>query len=228
VRITAIRRSRRARHLLDVELDGERRLTLPDEAVVREGLNVGNELSAAEIEILETEEARCLARETALRMLSSRGRTRADLARRLERRGHDREIVASVVQQLAEAGLLDDDAVAREYVRARITHRPLGPGRLAAGLRAKGLDDAAARSTIDRVLREEGVTELEAAARVAEGWLARTPGARSILADLSDAKGARRARQRLLRHLLGRGFSRSVAGQVARSAGGSDPGAAGP
>lgn len=75
-----------------------------------------------------------------LRLLSFRPRTCAELRQRLLRRGFASELVDRVVAQAQEAGLADDRAFARLYAEERLTSRARPRRRVAAELRAKGVE----------------------------------------------------------------------------------------
>lgn len=239
MRITAMRRSRGSRRLLTIEVDGEPRFRLPDELVAREGLAVGRELGAAEVAALERAAAEHGALDAALRLLARKARTRAELARRLGGRGFAPEVVAAALDRLAGRGLLDDAVVAAEHARARVSQLPRGPRAIVAELRARGVDDAAARAAVDRAMEEEGLSELDLARRVARKWLARGGASPRSTARTRDAapspggspeRGATRRggaggdihhralRLRLLQHLLRKGFGKAVAHEAAREA----------
>ena len=79
------------------------------------------------------------ARLVAAELLSRRAWTRAELARRLTRRGAPAPVVAEVVADLVARGYLDDAAFARRGVEAR-SSRGYGPARLRAELRARGVE----------------------------------------------------------------------------------------
>src|SRR5262249_35679669 len=71
-------------------------------------------------------------------LLARRPWTRADLARRLVRRGAPGEVAATVVADLTARGYLDDAAYARQWVESRSV-RGYGAARLRAGRRRRGV-----------------------------------------------------------------------------------------
>jgi regulatory protein len=76
---------------------------------------------------------------TLLRALERRAYARADLGRRLARKGHRGEAVTSALERAAAMGLLDDAAFARNFVETRAA-RGRGPARLVRDLQAMGVD----------------------------------------------------------------------------------------
>ena len=76
---------------------------------------------------------------TALRALERRSFARADLGRRLRRKGHTPEAVEAALSRAADRGFLDDAAFAANYVETRAA-RGRGPLRLTRDLLAMGVE----------------------------------------------------------------------------------------
>jgi regulatory protein len=118
-----------------------------------------------------------------------RPRTRAELAKALQRRGVDEEVAASVLDRYDEVGLIDDAAFARAWVTSRHAGRGLARRALANELRQRGVDSdlvnaalddldgeteaATARALVDRKIRTMGSAPPEAMFRRLVGMLAR-------------------------------------------------------
>jgi regulatory protein len=133
-----------------------------------------------------------VAREVCLRLLTDRARTRQELAQALRRKGVPDEAAHTVLERFDEVGLIDDAALAGQWVRSRHGHRGLARRAIAMELRRKGVSDEdagealaevdaeseerRARELVDRKLRSlaVGTTEQRAAAgRRLVGMLAR-------------------------------------------------------
>ncbi|MGB7961470.1 MAG: regulatory protein RecX [Propionicimonas sp.] len=142
-----------------------------------------------------------VAREIALRQLTVRARTEAELRTALTRRNVPTDAVDEVVERFSGVGLLDDAAYARDWVAAG--ERRLKSRRsLAQELSAKGID----RETIEGALAGlDDETELEVARA-----LARRKAAATLGLDYSV-----RCR-RLAGALARRGFSGSVVALIVR------------
>jgi regulatory protein len=80
------------------------------------------------------------ARELCLRLLSSRPRTRSELADAMRRRGVPDEAAEAVLARFTDAGLIDDAAFARAWVESRHHHRGLARRALSAELKRRGVD----------------------------------------------------------------------------------------
>jgi len=139
--------------------------------------------------------------EAGLRLLSVRAHARAEIRRKLGRRGYDSLEIDAAVARLIELGYLDDSAFARSLVRRRGALR--GPLALSAELAARGVD----RAQADEAVAEfDPSSQLASATRLAERLSARKTviGYREML----DVVGSR---------LLRRGFSPAVVRAACRA-----------
>jgi regulatory protein len=129
-------------------------------------------------------------RTAALALLAGRDFGRAELGRRLERRGYPTEVVAVVVDGLVAERLLSESRFVEQFIRQH-AGRGRGPARIRAELRERGVPDA----EVDAGL-----------AAAAEDWAARARDVRRRRFGLSPPGDyAERARQ--ARFLQYRGFS---------------------
>ena len=105
------------------------------------------------------------ARETALRLLGYRTRSRAELAAALAGKGVPEDIAESVLDRYTEVGLINDTALADTLVRDRHTQRgDVGPA-LAADLRKRGVSDATAAEALAQITPEDEASRALALAR---------------------------------------------------------------
>jgi regulatory protein len=146
-RITALVPEPRGPGSVRIEVDGERFASVSPDVVRTHGLHVGRELDETLRARLEVEADVEAAYRTALRSIERRSFARADLGRRLLRKGHAHEAVEAALARAAEHGLLDDTAFAVNYVETRST-RGRGPLRLTRDLLAMGVE----RGIVDRAV----------------------------------------------------------------------------
>jgi regulatory protein len=95
-----------------VELDGARWRTVPAEVVVRLRLGVGEELDRPRARELARELRRARAVDTALRAVSRREQSTAELDRRLRQRGFAPGLREETLNRLERVGLVDDERYA--------------------------------------------------------------------------------------------------------------------
>lgn len=138
-------------------------------------------------------------RQKALRLLARRERSRAEIAQLLGRYCDDEGAISAVVAELQAAGWLSESRLATSLVLSRRSRA--GAARIRQELARRGV----ARDVIAESTRGLEAGDLEAAMAL---WRRRfgTPAA--------DRSG----RERQMRFLLNRGFSRAVAAKVLRAA----------
>ncbi|WP_415154731.1 regulatory protein RecX [Propionicimonas sp.] len=142
-----------------------------------------------------------MAREIALRQLTVRARTRAELERALARRNVPAEVVREVLDRLTDVGLVDDAVFARDWLAAG-ERRHKSRRALLAELATKGVD----RDVVEGVLAElDGDNDY----LVARGFAERKAASMRAL----DPQVRYR---RLAGALARRGFAASVVAQVTR------------
>jgi regulatory protein len=192
-KITAIRAGRRQGKRANVFLDGGFAFSLEAEVAITEGLQVGQELSANQIEALARSDCfhRCL--NTAANYLGYRPRSEFELRERLQRRGFDGDSVEAVLAKLKEQGLVDDMAFAQFWRDNRQSFSPRSQWLTKLELRQKGV----AADIIDQVV--DTVDNADSAYRAA------LSKARSL--SRSDYQSFRR---RLGEYLKRRGFGYGV------------------
>ena len=110
----------------------------------------------------------------ALRLIVVGQRSRSDLKRRLMRSGHSEADALAAVDRLAEAGLVDDEALASRLAENLAMGHRLGPRGIEHKLRRKGLPTDLARQVSTQALEHADTAEMAAAlARKRIGQMAR-------------------------------------------------------
>ncbi|OFS37814.1 recombination regulator RecX [Corynebacterium sp. HMSC069E04] len=149
----------------------------------------------------EAEAAKAPVRSRALGLLDQRARSRKELRDRLVAADFEPEVVDTVVDDLAGAGLVDDEAFAKEWVRQRHARRGKSARALNLELKEKGVEAA------DRAIALEQVTEEseEVVARQVAEKKART---------LKRVPADRHERDKFLRRIVGtlarRGYNQEL------------------
>jgi regulatory protein len=149
------------------------------------------------------ERPRTSVKDRALRLLSVRSRSRAELRNRLVRAGYEPFEVEEAIADLEAVGLVDDERFALEYAEHQ---RRRGMGRRAgmAALRAKGVDRDLAERAVGETNPED---EAEPALELARGRLDRL---RTVAPEI--------AQRRTVDFLLRRGYEPNVARTAVRRA----------
>lgn len=184
--VTSLRERKRGK--VEVQLDGEPWRVLPATVVVRAELRVGRRLDRETARLLARELRRDNALGRATRALSSRDRSRGELAARLEEAGVSEAARDEALGTLEAAGLVDDTRVAESRAR-ELARRGYGDAAIRSDLRLRRISSETIAAAI-----EELDPEAERAA-CALGGEERTP--------------------KVLRRLASRGFSRDTLEELA-------------
>jgi regulatory protein len=144
-------------------------------------------------------EPEAVAREIALRRLTVRARTRAELAADLARRNVPAEAAASVLDRFTEVGLIDD----ADYARMWVAGKPgVSSRRLKDQLRTKGVSADDIDAAVGEITHDD---DLAAARAFATKRLRSLTGVDEVVRD-----------RRLAGALARRGFGPGIVAQVLR------------
>lgn len=150
--ITALRFQQGTADRVNVYLDGRYAFALP--ALDAAQLRIGQFLDDAAIAQLQATDRRQKAYDRAVRYLSFRPRSVAEVRRYLAKTEDDPEVIEAVIVRLLENSYLDDGDFARFWVENRQRFRPKGTTVLRQELRQRGVDPeavAAALATVDPI-----------------------------------------------------------------------------
>jgi regulatory protein len=138
--ITKLNAGKSREKRVNVFLDGKFTFSLLAEVALKEGLQVGQELSASQVEALTRSDHyhRCF--NAAIRFLGYRPRSEAEIRQRLQRHGFDSNLTEKVMTKLKEQGLVDDNAFARFWKENRESFSPRSRWLTRLELQRKGLD----------------------------------------------------------------------------------------
>ena len=192
-KITKLTAGKSREKRVNVFLDGKFAFSLLAEVALKEGLQVGQELSDSQVTALAKSDHyhRCF--NAAIRFLGYRPRSEAEIRQRLQRHGFDSDCIERVLAQLKEQGLVDDTAFARFWKENRESFSPRSRWLTRLELQRKGL----AGGIIEQVADE--VDDSDSAYRAAL-----SKARRLSPSDYQDF------RRRLGEHLRRRGFGYEV------------------
>ncbi len=172
---------------------------------------VGQVVPAEVVAQLEAARQRKLAARDLMTMLGRSLQPVARLRRKLLDKGHAPEAVEQVLDMMQSRGLCSDRAYAEAYCRDTLRAKAVGSGYLVARLRSRQVPSAVAREAVAATLDPEQEQELALQAATVR-W--RRLGGEADVAALA----------KVVRYLLGRGFSPAVANAAARRARPDSPG----
>lgn len=196
MKITKISPQQKSQERVNIFVDGEFRLGVAEEVIVKRGLKVGQEITEHELEAIQRSDVGWKAREYAVSLLSVRPRTVKELQQRLRKKEFPDDSIEAAIEFLNARGYLNDQAFAEMFVRDRIKFKPRGKRALAVELRMKGVEPETAARAIEETFNAQDSSEVDLAREVAEKWVAR-----KLTGDrMKD-------RQRLFGFMARRGFS---------------------
>lgn len=182
--VTALR-TRRGR--VAVELDGRPWRVVPEMAVLEAGLTVGSPLERQQARTLGRALRRARADDVALRALTRRDRSRAELELRLVRAGVRDGDRASTLERAAHVGLVDDARFAQTRARL-LAERGGGDLLILEDLERHGVDETVARTAVSQLEPEPArvarIVDVRGRTPRTIHYLARRGFAEESLADL--------------------------------------------
>jgi len=138
--VTVIETRMKGKGRVKVFLDGGFAFSLSLPVAAEVGLHKGQTLSLPEIERLKSADRLHRSLNSALRYMSPRPRSEAEIRARLNRHGFDADIIEQVLTKLKEQGLVDDIAFARFWRENRESFRPRSRRLIELELKQKGVD----------------------------------------------------------------------------------------
>jgi len=164
--ITALTAQKRNPNRVNVYLDETFAFGLA--AITAASLRIGQVLTPADIETLQTADELENAKQSALRFIGYRPRSLAEVRDNLRGKGFEEGTIEQAITRLQELGLLDDTAFARYWVEQRETFKPRSPLALRQELQQKGVG----REVIEEILNEVDETAVArlAAQKQASRW----------------------------------------------------------
>ena len=156
-RITRIERQVRRRERISIWIDDEFAFGIAEETWVRFSLVTGRTLSADEISGIREWDEIYQAKQTGMRYLERRRRSRQEIRQRLVEKEYSEPAIEEAIRFLEEYGMVDDEAFARAWVHDRLLRKKVGRRKLASELSSKGID----RELVSNVLAE--VLDIETA-----------------------------------------------------------------
>jgi regulatory protein len=184
--------------MVRIFLDGSYSFSIPVGAYTVNHLYDKEEISEEELGHIKRNVLVQEARERAVRLLTARDRSEAELEERLKKIGFDGDISHKVVEDLKAIGYVNDVRYIQKYASDRAKNKAISRKALKYELTQKGLDS----DLIDEALADFEQNEDEVAYRAAKKKFGKY--------DLTDPKIERRA----LSFLAHRGFSYETAKSV--------------
>jgi regulatory protein len=152
-KITAIKVQKRNSQRVNIYLDGEFAFGLA--RITAAWLYVGQELSEEKVATLKAEDTSEVAYQQALKFISYRQRSEAEVRRNLAGHKHPEDVIQETLEKLRRSGLVDDTRFAQLWVENRSEFRPRSRRALVVELRQHGLDDSTIEEAVEEIDDED-------------------------------------------------------------------------
>lgn len=156
MKISRLEPQRRNPRRVSVYIDGKYRFGLDQDLVLRHDLYEGREVTESEINDILLRAEKEKIRERALRLLSYRDRSVAEMRQRLAQAGCDPDLTKSVIHELIADQSLDDQRFARSLTADATNFKPRGNLYLRRALQKKQVEAA----LIEEAVRNRDEREL--------------------------------------------------------------------
>ena len=205
--VTKIERQKRNSRRANLFIDGEFAFGIHDEVLLRSGIRKGDHLTEEALQKIRESEELSLARNRALKFLSARLRTEAEVRSDLVEKEFHPGTVDRVVLHLRELRLLDDMRYARAFVHDARLRSALGRILLQKELQRKGVPPSVIQEVLAESTRPE--EEEDVAFRAASKLLERYRTSRKSIPP-------ERRRARTAQFLARRGFDWQTISEVTK------------
>ncbi len=196
--VTEIKAQKRHPTRVSIFIDGEFAFGVAAELCLKYNISTGELLDEQRIRRLLLDEELKTAENKAWRLLSGRAHSRRELEEKLRRYDFAEAVIAAVLQKLTDSGYLDDVQFARDFTRSRLQTRPMGKAQMRWELQQKGVPEALCEQVIEEYFHDDTV-EIELAHQLYAKKKKQLRG-----------QPPRKAREKMIRALLSRGFSRET------------------
>lgn len=142
MKITSIKQQVKRPDRYSIYIDDKYECSLSEGELLRFGLRINQELTAAELERLRSDAVLDKARSQALDQISRRPRSEWELRDYLRRKQHEQSTIEFVIGYLKERDYVNDAEFARRWVENRRLLKPVSRRKLKQELRQKRVDEA--------------------------------------------------------------------------------------
>lgn len=155
MKITDIKAQVKTAGRYSIFVEGKYSFSLSDTALLEQGIKIGQELDAAEIQRLKQVSSDDKLYGNVLRYMAMRPRSEWEVRTYLQRKNSPAPLTEQILNKLSISGTLNDIAFAEAWVRSRRLLRPTSKRKLQQELRAKHVSD----EVIRQVLTEDEADE---------------------------------------------------------------------
>jgi len=186
-----------------VYLDNSEKLFLSYEVVLKNGLRKGSEISEDRFEFLVGQNKKYHIRQKALSYLARRIHSRRELETKLRQKHYEKDLVISVLDDLEENNIINDEAFALHFADEKINRKKWGIIKVKNELMKKGIDSGIADDIIKKFAGSEN--QFDNALQIA---------GKKLKLVSSRENDSRKVKQKILSFLISRGFGYELSSDV--------------
>ncbi|MEO0136207.1 MAG: RecX family transcriptional regulator [candidate division WOR-3 bacterium] len=141
MKISKIEVQKRNKKRSNIYLNGEYRLALDNEIILKYDLKEGDEIDDVQLKGLLFAEQKQRLKQRAYKLLRYRNRSVAELKERLIKLGYEPDLIDAVLYELKTEGILDDERFAQNFVDNYTNLKPRGNIFIIKELRKRKIDE---------------------------------------------------------------------------------------
>ncbi len=159
-KIIKIKRSNRFRDRIIIRLDNKSVFRVPEDVFALKPLNVGDKITADDINYYDDKMRVQEVKDAAFRLLSFRMRSISEMKRRLKQKSFKDVEINQVVNELIKLDLLNDATFAKMFISEKIKNKKIGPRALRSELFPHHLSSDLINRLIDKAYKKNDINEL--------------------------------------------------------------------
>ena len=206
--ITQVEQQKKNRSRYNLYLDGEYALSVHEDLLIQYRLLKGETVDKLQLEEILRADEKHRAYLDAIRFISVRARSEAEVRKKLVTRGYEPDLIAGVLRQLGEQGYLNDRDFAELWTKERITLQKKGRKWVEQELRQKGIEKKLVADAISKIDPDE--EKEQALAIASKRW-------KQMSGDSADKK------RKLYAFLARRGYPPHLTSDVVKEVTASEP-----
>ncbi len=159
MKITKLSRQKRKENRFSLYVDGSFIAGLSAETVARFNLREGKEISAEQLHKAIFDEEKQHARNYAFWLLSYRSRSQKEILERLKKHGYPENVTNSIIEELKDSGLVDDNKFAVTFAQDRLNFAKKGKRFIFIELLRKGIPKSDIEEALKKINDETKVAQ---------------------------------------------------------------------
>lgn len=187
-------------------LDTGEKLFLSYEVLLKSGLRKGEEISTDRFDFLVLQNRKYYIKQKAISLLERRNHSQKELELKLRSKNYEKELINEVLQGMKETGLIDDSSFAHQYAEEKLNRKKWGANKIKNELFKRGISNDLVSEVIAKLAAP--ADQLDSAAAAAE---------KKMLMVVKREKDNLKIKQKILAHLISRGFSYDTASEAIKN-----------